>query len=88
MPTATGLPRAGEVWTRTWRLPPDWQTHVIEFEVIERGRGDYWSMQVRIIKLDGEAPDSVHTRPQLWVDCAYWLAKGEIKYAGRSMRGS
>jgi len=79
MPTPTGLPKPGEVWKRTSRLPPDWTPHVTVFRVIERGRGDYWSMRVRVIEIDGEPPSAYHDRPKLWVDCAYWMRCGELE---------
>lgn len=79
MPTPTGLPKPGEVWAKTTRLPPDWKPHVTVFKVKSRGRGEYWSMHVEILTMDGESP-SVHFRHQHWVDCAYWMSKGELEF--------
>jgi len=72
MPTPTGLPKVGEVWERTLKLPPDWNPQNVRFVVLERGRGDYWPLRVYI---PGKGP-------QLWVDAAYYLAHGELKYIG------
>lgn len=80
MPTPTGLPKVGEIWKRTVRLPPDWKPHVTVFKVLERGRGDYWSMRVIMLSIDGELPPEFHRGPQLWVDCAYWMSKGELEF--------
>jgi hypothetical protein len=72
MPTATGLPQVGEVWERTIKLPPDWTPHVTRCVVLERGRGDYWSLRVYV---PGQGT-------LLWVDPAYWLAHGDLAYVG------
>lgn len=72
MPTATGLPKVGEVWERTTKLPPDWKPQTLRFVVLQRGRGDYWSLRVYVPRV-GE---------QLWVDPAYWFKLGELKYIG------
>jgi hypothetical protein len=72
MPTPTGLPRVGEVWERTIKLPPDWAPHVTRFVVLERGRGDYWSMRVYV---PGKGSS-------LWVDPAYDMQMGHLKYIG------
>ncbi len=72
MPTPTGLPKVGEVWERTLKLPPDWTPHVIRFVVLARGTGSYWSLRVYI-------PDKGR---ELWVDPAYQMKQGELKYIG------
>jgi hypothetical protein len=40
--------------------------------VLERGRGDYWSLRVG---RPGE-------KPKLWVDASYFLKTGHLKYIG------
>jgi len=78
MPTPSGLPKAGEVWERTYRLPPDYTPTSYRFTVLERGRGDYWSLRVR---LHDPGP---HQNPvQLFVDPAYWFSQGELTYIGK-----
>jgi hypothetical protein len=72
MPTPTGLPKVGEVWESTRKLPPDWTPHVTRFVVLERGRGDYWSMRVYI---PGQGK-------KLWLDPAYQMMMGGLKYIG------
>jgi hypothetical protein len=72
MPTPTGLPKVGEVWERTQKLPPDWTPHVTRVVVLYRSRGDYWALRVYI-------PGKGRT---LWVDPAAWFARGELKYIG------
>jgi hypothetical protein len=74
MPTPGGLPKTGEVWQRTWRLPPDWKPNIRRFVVIERSRGDYWSMTVW-------TPDAGR---QLLVDPAYWMSRGELRYIDKA----
>jgi hypothetical protein len=74
MPTPTGLPKVGEVWERTFKLPPDWKPNVIRFVVLERGRGEYWSLRVYVPKARNVI--------QSWVDPAYWFQRGELKYIG------
>lgn len=71
MPTPTGLPKVGEVWERTIKLPPEWKPFTYSFVVLERSRGDYWSMRVY-----------ANGSEQLWVDPAYSLARGELRYVG------
>lgn len=69
MPTPTGLPKVGEVWERKAWYPGDgWVT--TRFVVLQRGRGDYWSMRVYV---PGRGR-------QFWVDPAAWFAKGELKF--------
>lgn len=68
MPTPTGLPKVGETWKHTQKLPPDWKEESTEFVVLERGRGDYWSLRVKY-------PDG---RVRLLVDASYFLQKGEL----------
>lgn len=74
MPTATGLPKVGEVW----------ELHIVvlgkpepkrQFVVLERGRGDYWSMKVAIPVESGWART-------FWVDCAHWMKQGWLRYVG------
>jgi hypothetical protein len=72
MPTPTGLPKVGEVWEQTVSLPPDWNPHITRFVVLERGRGDYWSLRVFI---PGKGR-------QLWVDATYHFKNGGLKYIG------
>ena len=71
MPTSTGLPRVGEVWERTYRAAFG-ETHSFRFVVLERGRGDYWSLR-------GFIPGQGKS---LWVDASYWLKQGELRYIG------
>ena len=72
MPTPSGLPKTGEVWERTLKLPPDWLPHVTRFVVIERGRGDYWPLRVW-----------TPTRGVvLLVDMSYALQRGELRFLG------
>lgn len=79
MPTPGGLPQVGEVWTRTWKLPPDWVEHTQHFVVIQRGRGDYWSLRVGVVtERDGQK----FIETKLWVDPADWFRRGELKYTG------
>jgi hypothetical protein len=61
----------GEVWESTRKLPGQ-KTNVQRFVVLERGRGDYWSMRVYI---PGKGVS-------LWVDPAYQMKMGELKYIG------
>jgi hypothetical protein len=75
MPTPGGLPKRGEVWESTRTLPGQ-ETHTTRFVVLERGRGDYWSMRVFI---PGKGPGK---GKQLWVDPAYQMKMGELKYIG------
>lgn len=77
MPNGTGLPKVGEVWERTWKLPPDWKEHRTRFVVLARGRGDYWSLTVAI------PGDGKFTR-KLWVDAAAWFAWGELMYIDKA----
>lgn len=74
MPTPTGMPKVGEVWERTIKLPPHWVPHTIRVVVLERGKGDYWSLRVY----------TAAGLRQLWVDASYWLMKGELKYIGEA----
>lgn len=76
MPTATGLPKIGEIWERTSKLPPDWEPVVTRFVVLERSRGDYWSLRVYAHIVGSDQPGQV----RLWVDPSYWLSKGELSY--------
>lgn len=69
MPTPTGLPKAGEIWKLAIHVPG--QPIVPQFVVvIERGRGDYWSLRVGSRK--GER--------SLWVDASYYLRQGWLTY--------
>lgn len=79
MPTPTGLPKVGEVWELITKLPPKWEPITVRCVVLERGRGDYWSLRVFIPK---ERPGN---KRQLWVDAAAWLHGGsgrQLKYIG------
>jgi hypothetical protein len=60
------------VWERTTKLPPDWKQQKVRFVVLERGRGDYWSLRVHIPNLG----------KKLWVDAAYYMQQGELAYIG------
>lgn len=87
MPTPAGLPRANEIWERRFQAhgaARDPRREVIRFRVVERGRGDYWSLRVDLIlhTLGGEAvPIEQHVqRRQLWVDASHWFALGELRY--------
>jgi hypothetical protein len=71
MPTPRGLPKAGEVWERTIRTPHT-EPATVRAVVLERSRGDYWSLRVYI-------PGA---GPRLWVDPAYWLSRGLLRYIG------
>lgn len=71
MPTPSGLPKVGEVWERTIKLPPDGRPFTYGFVVLERGRGDYWSLTVH-----------VRGRAELWAHASYWLRQGELRYIG------
>lgn len=79
MPTPTGLPKVGEVWERTTRIysskPTRTRIQKIRFVVMERGRGDYWSMRVAIRKGD-------HYKISLWVDPAYAMQQRQLTYIG------
>lgn len=76
MPTPGGLPKVGEVWELTRRVfgltPTKTRVQVIRFVVLERGRGDYWSLRVYV---PGEGR-------RLWVDATYYFKRGEFKYIG------
>jgi|HubBroStandDraft_3_1064219.scaffolds.fasta_scaffold42665_3 hypothetical protein len=76
MPTPGGLPKAGEVWERTIKLPPDWTPSVLRFVVLERTGGEYWALRVWV---PGKGPG---TGRQLWVDPAYWHQRGELAFIG------
>lgn len=82
MPTPTGLPKVGEIWERTYRLPPDWEPNTVRFEVLSRSGGEYWSMRVRVLSPVAEFQNPV----QLWVDPAYWFSQGELKFTGERTR--
>lgn len=71
MPTPTGLPKVGEVWELTLKLPgqPSTSQKVV---VVERGRGDYWSL--RVFSYSGGT--------RLWVDASYHFSRGDLKYVG------
>lgn len=71
MPTPTGRPKVGEVWELNIPIP-DMETVPQRVVVLERSGGDYWSL--RVYRTDG-------TR-DLWVDCAYWVQMGWLKYIG------
>jgi hypothetical protein len=75
MPTPGGLPKAGEVWERTFSQPPA-EPVVTRFVVLDRTGGDYWALRVWV---PGKGPG---TGRQLWVDPAYWLQRGELAYIG------
>jgi hypothetical protein len=73
MPTQTGLPRKGEIWERNIKWPGAAKNpEPLQVVILERTRGDYWSLRVHI---PGEGE-------KLWVDPAYWFAKGEFTYIG------
>jgi len=72
MPTPTGLPKTAEVWERTITLPPDWTPHVTRCVVLKRGTGSYWPLSVYV-------PGAGQV---LWLDAAYLLARGSLKYIG------
>jgi hypothetical protein len=77
VPTPTGLPKTGEVWERTWRQPPDWQPQSMRFVVLNRGKGDYWSLRVAI----SQGPGKPYLREH-WVDPAYAFSRNQLKYIG------
>lgn len=72
MPTPTGLPKVGEIWERTTKLPPDWRPQTIRFLVLERGRGELWSMKVYIPKRG----------TMLWPEASYFMHVQELSYIG------
>ena len=72
MPTPTGLPRTGEIWQL--ELPTARPRQVV---VISRSTGDYWSLRVA-------ARRGGVWRRDLWVDPAYWLAKGWLTYVDQA----
>jgi hypothetical protein len=74
MPTPTGLPRVGEVWERNVVLPGQPQIPV-QAVVLERSQGDYWGLKVAIPSKGGW----IRTN---WVDPAYWLGQGWLRYIG------
>lgn len=71
MPTPGGLPMAGEIWELL--LPTAPRRRVV---VIQRGQGDYWSLRV------GHQPRPGVWKRDLWIDPAYWLAQGWLRYIG------
>jgi hypothetical protein len=75
MPTAGGLPKRGEVWEL--RLPKISHADVapvpVRFVVMERSRGDYWSLHVWSRYLGGR---------KLLAGPAYWFRKGWLQYVG------
>jgi hypothetical protein len=83
MPTPTGLPKPGEVWRRTYSLPPDWIPETVTFIVIRRGRGDYFALWVHVHSVNGE-PVAPAQQQKLWVDAAYWHSRGELAYVGKA----
>jgi len=80
MPTPTGLPKVGEVWEKTSKLPKPggrgWDVTVTRFVVLERTSGDSWSMRVHV------SGDRVKQR--WWSDVAYWFSTGCYKYIGQA----
>jgi hypothetical protein len=72
MPTPTGLPKVGEVWELEVKVPGR-ESKPIRVVVLERGRGDYWSLRVY---------DPRKNERVLWVDPAYWLQMRWLKYIG------
>jgi hypothetical protein len=72
MPTPGGLPKRGEVWERTSKLPPDWKPNTVRVVVLERGAGSYWSLRIW----------HQNVGKQLWVDASYYFQQGELKYIG------
>ena len=71
MPTPTGLPKVGEVWELSVRIPgrPVVPQRVV---VLERIPGSYWGLRVYTERRERK----------LWVDPAYWLKVGWLKYIG------
>lgn len=74
MPTPTGLPRVGEIWDLEIIIP-DRPRKAQRVVVMERGRGDYWSLRVW---------DPAKNERLLWVAPAYWLRVGWLKYVGQA----
>lgn len=72
MPTPTGLPKVGEVWEYQPTVFGKPSAPAQRVVVLERGRGDYWSLRVG---RPGE-------KPKLWVDASYFLKTGHLKYIG------
>jgi len=71
MPTPTGLPKVGEVWELDIHIPGR-ENEPQRVVVLERSRGDYWAL--RVVNAKGKRA--------LWVDPAYWLQQGWLKYVG------
>jgi len=71
MPTPTGLPKVGEVWELDIHIPGR-ENEPQRVVVLERRRGDYWAL--RVVNAKGKRA--------LWVDPAYWLQQGWLKYVG------
>jgi len=65
MPTPTGLPKAGETWA--YRGQP--------FTVIQRTRGEYWSLRIR-----WTPPLPGHPVEDWLVDAPWYAARGELAY--------
>lgn len=76
MPTSTGLPKVGEVWEKQVSLRSG-SGEPIRFVVIQRSRGDEWSMRVAyIVKRNGRK----FWERRMWTDCAYGLQQGWYKF--------
>jgi len=71
VPTATGLPKVGEVWELDIPLPNK-PSEPIRVVILERGRGGYFSL--RVASADGQR--------HYWVDPSYWMKKGWLRYIG------
>lgn len=81
MPTPTGLPKPGEIWERTIRLPitgkpGKWDTTVTRFVVLERTAGQNWSLRVHA---RGDRQPK-----RWWTDVSYGFSKGEFRYIGQA----
>src|SRR5512145_2800630 len=76
MPTPGGLPKPGEIWRRTQTLPKagtggrEWETTTVDVEIIERGSGQMWSVQVRL-------PDG---QVKLWTEMSYDWSRGNFTF--------
>lgn len=76
MPTPGGLPKVGEVWELTRKLPPDWSPIVTQFVVLQRTGGSYWSLRVYVRDHRG------NWVRKLWVDISNDFRLGNLKYVG------
>lgn len=82
MPTATGLPKAGERISLV--VPGEWNDWSLETprefgRVVERGRGDYWTLYVRWDKPHFSGGSTRGRDVDMLVDAAYYLSRGWLR---------